>query len=122
MPGVSETSAVNEPFRAGTRRPRTRTVELAGVTLPATDAVASVTRAPSEGDSTLRRTEPVLGSGEWPQPARAEASPVTLTANAARSYALVPGVPGSLGGATAWIVGILVVFIPLCVWRYRRMS
>ena len=22
----------------------------------------------------------------------------------------------------AWIVGLLAVFIPLCVWRYRRMS
>jgi hypothetical protein len=49
-------------------------------------------------------------------------SPVTLTANAARSYALYGGVPGSLGGAVAWIAGILVVVVPLCVWRYRRMS
>jgi ABC transporter DrrB family efflux protein len=64
---------------------------------------------------------PVSSMPSWLQ-TFAEASPVTLTANAARSYALVPGVPSSLGGATAWIVGILVVFIPLCVWRYRRMS
>jgi oleandomycin transport system permease protein len=49
-------------------------------------------------------------------------SPVTLTANTARSYALVPGVPSSLAGAAAWIAGLLVLFIPLCVWRYRRMS
>ena len=49
-------------------------------------------------------------------------SPVTLTANTARSYALSPGVPSSLGGAAAWIGGLLAVFIPLCVWRYRRMS
>ncbi|HEX4187523.1 MAG TPA: ATP-binding cassette domain-containing protein [Solirubrobacteraceae bacterium] len=49
-------------------------------------------------------------------------SPVTLTANTARSYALVPGTPSSLGGAAAWIGGLLLVFIPLCVWRYRRMS
>jgi len=52
----------------------------------------------------------------------AKASPVTLTANTARSYALVGGVPSSLGGAAAWIGGLLLVFIPLCVWRYRRMS
>jgi ABC-2 type transport system permease protein/oleandomycin transport system permease protein len=52
----------------------------------------------------------------------AKASPVTLTADAARTFALKGGVPSSLGGALAWIVGILVVFIPLCVWRYRRMS
>ncbi len=52
----------------------------------------------------------------------ARVSPVTLTANTARSYALLPGTPRSLGGAVAWIAGLLAVFIPLCVWRYRRMS
>src|SRR5258708_7396115 len=65
---------------------------------------------------------PVSSMPSWLQ-AFAEASPVTLTANAARSYALIPGVvPASLGEAEAWIGGLLVVFIPLCVWRYRRMS
>jgi hypothetical protein len=48
--------------------------------------------------------------------------PVTLTANAARTYALDGGVPGSLAGAAAWIIGLLAIFIPVCVWRYRRMS
>jgi ABC transporter DrrB family efflux protein len=52
----------------------------------------------------------------------AKVSPVTLTANAARTLALTGGVPDSLGGALAWIVGILAVFVPLSVWRYRRMS
>jgi ABC-2 type transport system ATP-binding protein len=52
----------------------------------------------------------------------AKVSPVTLTANAARSLALVPGTPSSLGGALAWIAGLLAVFIPLSVWRYRRMT
>ncbi len=52
----------------------------------------------------------------------AKASPVTLTANAARSLSLVPGTPSSLGGAIAWIAGLLAVFIPLSVWRYRRMT
>jgi ABC transporter DrrB family efflux protein len=52
----------------------------------------------------------------------AKVSPVTLTANAARSLALVPGTPASLGGAVAWIAGLLAVFIPLSVWRYRRMT
>ena len=64
---------------------------------------------------------PVATMPHWLQ-SFARASPVTLTANVARSYALVPGVPGSLGEAAAWIGGILAVFIPLCVWRYRRMS
>jgi hypothetical protein len=46
---------------------------------------------------------------------------VTLTANAARSLAL-SGTPTSLAGAAAWILGLLLVFVPLSVWRYRRMS
>src|SRR5947209_13024606 len=64
---------------------------------------------------------PVASMPAWLQ-AFAKVSPVTLTANTARSYALVGGVPGSLGGAAAWILGLLALFIPLCVWRYRRMS
>jgi ABC-2 type transport system ATP-binding protein len=64
---------------------------------------------------------PVSSMPDWLQ-AFAKVSPVTLTANAARTYALDGGVPSSLGGAVAWIAGLLVVFIPLCVWRYRRMS
>ena len=63
---------------------------------------------------------PVSTMPDWLQ-AFAEVSPVTLTADAARSYALT-GAPMSLAGAAAWIVGLLAVFIPLCVWRYRRMT
>jgi ABC-2 type transport system permease protein/oleandomycin transport system permease protein len=64
---------------------------------------------------------PVASMPDWLR-AFAENSPVTLTANTARSYALEGGVPASLGGAAAWIACLLVVFVPLCVWRYRRMS
>jgi ABC transporter DrrB family efflux protein len=64
---------------------------------------------------------PVSSMPDWLQ-AFAKVSPVTLTANTARSYALESGVPSSLGGTVAWIAGLLAVFIPLCVWRYRRMS
>jgi ABC transporter DrrB family efflux protein len=64
---------------------------------------------------------PVSTMPDWLQ-AFAEVSPVTLTANTARTYTLEGGVPESLAGATAWIVGLLAVFVPLCVWRYRRMS
>src|SRR4051794_21874718 len=64
---------------------------------------------------------PVASFPDWLQ-AFAKASPVTLTANTGRTYALVGGVPDSLGGAAAWIIGLLAIFIPLCVWRYRRMS
>jgi ABC transporter DrrB family efflux protein len=52
----------------------------------------------------------------------AKVSPVTLAANAARSLALHPGAPSALAGAIAWIAGLLAVFIPLSVWRYRRMT
>ena len=41
--------------------------------------------------------------------------------DAARSFALT-GSTHSLAGALAWIVGLLAVFVPLSVWRYRRMS
>src|SRR3954469_8075909 len=64
---------------------------------------------------------PVASFPDWLQ-AFAKAGPVTLTANTGRTYALVGGVPDSLGGAAAWIIGLLAIFIPLCVWRYRRMS
>ena len=64
---------------------------------------------------------PVSTLPSWLQPI-AKASPVTLTADAARTFASTGGVPSSLGGALAWIVGIVAVFVPLSVWRYRRMS
>ena len=64
---------------------------------------------------------PVSTLPGWLQPI-AKASPVTLTADAARSFALVGGVPDSLWKSLAWIVGIVAVFVPLSVWRYRRMS
>jgi len=64
---------------------------------------------------------PVSSMPHWLQ-AFAKLSPVTLTANTARSYSLGGLTPGSLGGALAWIVGLLVLFVPLCIWRYRRMS
>ena len=58
---------------------------------------------------------------DWLQPI-AKALPVTLTADAARTFALTGGIRDSLGGALAWLVGIVAVFVPLSVWRYRRMS
>ncbi len=64
---------------------------------------------------------PVSSMPHWLQ-AFAKLSPVTLTANTARSYSLGGLTPGSLEGALAWIVGLLAVFVPLCIWRYRRMS
>jgi ABC transporter DrrB family efflux protein len=64
---------------------------------------------------------PVSTLPNWLQ-AIAKISPVTLAANAARSLALVPGTPSSVAGAIAWVAGLLAVFVPLSVWRYRRMT
>jgi ABC transporter DrrB family efflux protein len=63
---------------------------------------------------------PVSTLPGWLQ-AFAKISPVTVTANAARSFAFY-GTPASLAATAAWIGGLLTVFIPLSVWRYRRIS
>src|SRR5882724_8546694 len=63
---------------------------------------------------------PVSTFPGWLQ-ALAKINPVTVTADAARSLALF-GTPGPLAGAAAWIGGLLAVFVPLSVWRYRQMS
>jgi adenylate cyclase len=53
---------------------------------------------------------------------RTKNAEVAQEADAARNLALVGGVPHSLWGALAWIVGIVAVFVPLSIWRYRRLS
>jgi len=63
---------------------------------------------------------PVATMPDWLR-AFAKINPVTVTADAARSFALY-GTPASLGAAAAWIGGLLAVFIPLSVWRYRQIS
>jgi len=64
---------------------------------------------------------PTSSMPDWLQ-AFAKVSPVTLTANTARGFSLTHGIPSSLAGRLAWVVGLLAVFVPRCVWRYRRMS
>jgi ABC transporter DrrB family efflux protein len=64
---------------------------------------------------------PVSSMPSWLR-AFAKISPVTLSANASRSLSLDHGTPSSLGGALAWIGGLLVVFTVLSVWRYRKMT
>jgi ABC transporter DrrB family efflux protein len=64
---------------------------------------------------------PVSSMPDW-LAAFAKVSPVTLTADAARAFSLGGSTADSLPGALAWIGGLLAIFIPLCVWRYRRMS
>jgi ABC transporter DrrB family efflux protein len=52
----------------------------------------------------------------------ATVSPVTVTVDAVRALSIGGEVTGPLLQSMAWIAVILAVFVPLCVWRYRRMS
>ncbi|HEV2075826.1 MAG TPA: ABC transporter permease, partial [Thermoleophilaceae bacterium] len=52
----------------------------------------------------------------------ANVSPVTASADAARAFSIGGEVGEPLLLFLAWTAGILAVFVPLCVWRYRRMS
>lgn len=52
----------------------------------------------------------------------AEVNPITVTANALRALTLGGPVAGDLLRSLAWSAGILAVFVPLSVNRYRRRS
>jgi ABC transporter DrrB family efflux protein len=52
----------------------------------------------------------------------ANVSPVTVTADAARALAIGGDLSGVLWQSAAWTAGILVLFIPLCVRKYRRLQ
>ena len=52
----------------------------------------------------------------------AENSPVTHTVNAMRGLALGTDFWEPLVKALAWMVGIMAVFVPLAVWRYRSIQ
>jgi ABC transporter DrrB family efflux protein len=52
----------------------------------------------------------------------ADVSPVTATADAARALAIGGDVWSSLWQVLAWGGGILLVFVPLCVRKYRRLQ
>ena len=62
---------------------------------------------------------PVLTMPGWLQPF-AQHQPVSVTASAARALILGTPVSSFLWQALAWDAGILLVFVPLSVWRYRR--
>ena len=49
-------------------------------------------------------------------------SPVTAAADAARALAIGGDVWSSLWQVLAWVTGILLVFVPLCVRKYRRLQ
>ncbi|MBA3422526.1 MAG: ABC transporter permease [Thermoleophilaceae bacterium] len=52
----------------------------------------------------------------------AAVSPVTASVDAARALSIGGEVSEPLLLSIAWTAGILAIFVPLCVWRYRRMS
>jgi ABC-2 type transport system permease protein/oleandomycin transport system permease protein len=52
----------------------------------------------------------------------ADVSPVTVTADAARALAIGGDVGGPLWQMAVWSLGILLVFVPLCVRKYRRLQ
>jgi ABC transporter DrrB family efflux protein len=52
----------------------------------------------------------------------AKVSPVSVSANAARALAIGGQSAGPVLHALLWIAGLLVVFIPLSAWQYRKMT
>jgi ABC transporter DrrB family efflux protein len=62
---------------------------------------------------------PVATMPGWLQPF-AEHQPVSVTASAARALTLGTPATSFVVQSLAWIAGILVVFGPIAVWRYRR--
>ena len=64
---------------------------------------------------------PVDTMPSWLQ-AIADVSPVTATADAARALAIGGDVWSSLWQVFAWVGGILLVFVPLSVRKYRRLQ
>ncbi|HLM49719.1 MAG TPA: ABC transporter permease [Solirubrobacteraceae bacterium] len=57
----------------------------------------------------------------WLQ-AFADVSPVTATADAARALAIGGDLGEPLLLTLIWVVGLLAIFVPLCAWRYRRLT
>jgi ABC transporter DrrB family efflux protein len=64
---------------------------------------------------------PVATMPAWLE-AFAAHTPITYTADAARALALGEPFDVPVLATAAWLLGLLAVFVPLAVWRYRRMS
>ena len=52
----------------------------------------------------------------------AEHNPFTVVVDAVRTLFLGPPADSSIWPAIVWSVGLIAVFAPLAVWRYRRAS
>ncbi|MCA9332248.1 ABC transporter permease [Candidatus Saccharibacteria bacterium] len=62
---------------------------------------------------------PVQYMPGWLQ-AFANNQPVTHAVNAARSFALGSPMNSAFWYLLAWVAGILLIFVPLSIWRYRK--
>ncbi len=62
---------------------------------------------------------PISTMPSWLQ-AFARNQPVTFAVNAARELALGLPSTGAVWKLMLWVIGILAVFIPLSIWRYRQ--
>jgi ABC-2 type transport system permease protein/oleandomycin transport system permease protein len=62
---------------------------------------------------------PVASMPGWLQPFAAH-QPVSVTASAARALILGTPATSDVLQALAWVAGILLLFVPISVWRYRR--
>jgi ABC transporter DrrB family efflux protein len=62
---------------------------------------------------------PVATMPGWLQPFALH-QPVSVTASAARALILGTPATSDVVQALAWVAGILLVFVPLSIWRYRR--
>jgi ABC-type polysaccharide/polyol phosphate export permease len=52
----------------------------------------------------------------------ADVNPVTLCVNAVRDLTIGGHAAGAVLGTLAWLVGLLIVFVPFAVSRYRALQ
>lgn len=64
---------------------------------------------------------PIATMPSWLQ-VFARNQPVTFVVEAARSLALGTPADGTIWKSLIWIIGILIVFVPLSIWRYRSRT
>ena len=64
---------------------------------------------------------PVASMPDWLQ-VFAEHQPVSVTASAVRALMLGGSATSDVVQALAWMAGILIVFVPLAIWRYQRTA
>ena len=62
---------------------------------------------------------PVKTMPAWLQ-AFARNQPITFVTNAARSLALGVPADGAIWKSLVWVAAILIVFVPLAIWSYKR--